>query len=203
MSDMLSGMNVSTLIWTLLVVSLVPLMLIVWFLVREIRKSRNLFRTLASRLNGKTTRFPFGMVFELEGVPVRIYTLQGSIQYRAKVDLRMDPGILVTRTFSKLKFLDLLHYSPSRKRFLFHAPVDKQFGFRAKDASWMREIFNSDLLDHMTETGRVTRIEIRRRVVKGVLLMIKQSKDEHAKAGQSIDVLNQVVMQVSRSTLAL
>ncbi len=203
MSDMLSGMNVLTLIWTLLVVALVPLALIVWFLAREIRKSRNLFRTLATRLNGKTTRFPFGLVFELKGIPIRIYALQGSIQYRAKVDLHTDPEILVTRTFRKLNFLDPLHYSPSREKFLFHAPVDKQFGFRAKDASWMREIFNSDLLEHMTETGRVTRIEIRRRVVKGALLMIIQSKDELEKAGQSIDILNQVVMQVSRSTLAL
>jgi hypothetical protein len=55
----------------------------------------------------------------------------------------------------------------------------------------------------MTETGRVTRIEIRRRVVKGALLMIIQSKDEHEKAWQSIDILNQVVIKVSRSTLAL
>jgi hypothetical protein len=196
-------MNVPTLIWTLLFISIVPLALIAWFFVREIRRSRDLFRTLASLLDGKTSHFPFGLVYELEGIPIRIYALQGSIQYRAKVDLRTDPGILVTRTFRKLKFLDPLHYSPSRKRFLFHAPVDRQFGFRAKDTSWMREIFNSELLDHMTETGRVTRIEIRRRVVKGALLMIIQSKDEHEKAWQSIDILNQVVIKVSRSTLAL
>lgn len=200
---MLSRMNEPILIWTLLAVLLVLLVPLVWFLVREIRKSRNLFRTLALRLNGKTTRFPFGLAFELEGIPIRIYTLQGSIQYRAKVDLRTDPGILVTRTFPKLKFLDPLHYSPSRQRFLFQAPVDKQFGFRAKDTSWMREIFNSDLLNHMTEKGRVTRIEIRRRVVKGALLMIIQSKDELEKASQSIDILNQVVVQVSRSTLVM
>jgi hypothetical protein len=196
-------MNIPALIWTLLAVSLVPLAMIVWFLAREIRKSRNFFRILASHLNGKTTRFPFGLVFELESIPVRIYALQGSIQYRAKVDLRTDPGILVTRTFRKLKFLDPLHYSPSRERYLFHSPADKQFGFRAKDTSWMREIFNSDLLNDMTETGRVTRIEIRRRVVKGAHLMINQSQDELEKAGHSIDILNQVVMQVSRSTLAL
>lgn len=200
---MLSLMNVSTLIWTLLVVSLVPLAVIVWFLAREIRKSSDFFHTLASRLNGKTTRLPFGLVFELEGIPIRIYTLQGSIHYRARVDLRRDPGILVTRTFRKLRFLDPLLYSPSRKRFLFHTPVDKQFAFRAKNASWMREIFTSGLLDDMTEKGRVTRIEIRRRAVKGTLLMIFQSKEELEKAGQSIDILNQVVMQVSQSTLAL
>ena len=118
-------------------------------------------------------------------------------------NLRKDPGILVTRTFKKLEFLDALNFSPSREKFSFHAPVDKQYGFRAKDMTWMREIFNDDLLDRMTATGRVTRIEIKRRVVRGALMMVNQSDDELEKAKQSIDILNRLVMRVSRSTLAL
>ncbi len=186
-----------------IVVSVLALAVLVWFMVREIRKSHEFFRTLASRFDGTTTKFPFGMVFELEGKRVRIYALQGSIQYRARVRLRKDPGILVTRTFRKLAFLDALNFSPSREKFSFHAPVDKQYGFRAKDTMWMREIFNDDLLDRMTATGRVTRIEIRQRVVRGALMMVNQSDDELEKARQSIDILNRVVMQVLRSTLAL
>ena len=107
------------------------------------------------------------------------------------------------RTFRKLEFLDPLHFSPSRQKFLFHGRVDQQYGFRAKDARWMREIFSDDLLDRMTDTGRVTRIEIRRRSVRGALLMITQSDDEIVKARQSIGILNDVLMQVSRSTLAV
>jgi hypothetical protein len=51
--------------------------------------------------------------------------------------------------------------------------------------------------------GRVTRIEITRRVVRGALLMLNHSNQEIEKAKQSISILNRLVMQVSRSTLAL
>jgi hypothetical protein len=67
----------------------------------------------------------------------------------------------------------------------------------------MREIFDADLLDSMTAMGGVTRIEIRRRVVRGALLMVNHSNQEIEKAKQSISILNRVVRQVSRSTLAL
>ena len=193
----------TTLIAAVIVVFGLAIALLAWFLVREIRKSHEFFRTLASRFEGITTKLPFGLVFELEDMRVRIYALQGSIQYRARVRLRKDPGILVTRRFRKLEFLDALNYSPSREKFSFHAPVDQRYGFRAKNARWMREIFNDDLLDRMTATGRVTRIEIRRQVVRGALLMVNQSDDELEKAKQSIDILNCVVIQVSSSTLAL
>ena len=66
----------------------------------------------------------------------------------------------------------------------------------------MREIFDNDLLHSMASKGRVMRIEIGRRGVRGALLMITQSDDEHEKANQAIDILNSVVVQVSRSTLA-
>ena len=196
-------MDVTTLITAVIVVFVLATALLTWFVGREIRKTHEFFGMLATRFDGKPTRLPFGVVFELEGVRVRIYALQGSIQYRAKVRLRKDPGILVTRTFRKLEFLDKLNYSGSREKLLFHAPIDQQYGFRAKDARWMREIFNADLLDSMTAMGRVTRIEITRRVVRGALLMVNHSNQEIEKAKQSISILNRLVMQVSRSTLAL
>ena len=195
-------MEVTILIAGVAVVLVLVLVLVVWFVGREIRKTGEFFRTLATQFDGTTTSLPFGLVFRLEDMQVRLYALQGGIQYRAHVRLREDPGILVTRTFRKLEFLDTLHFSPSRQKFLFHRRVDQQYGFRAKDARWMREIFNDDLLDRMTDTGRVTRIEIRRRSVRGALLMITQSDDEIVKARQSIGILNDVLMQVSRSTLA-
>ena len=196
-------MDVTTLIAAVTVVSIVAVVVFVGFVVREIRKSHEFFRTLTSRFEGTTTTLPFGMVFEFEGIRVRIYALQGSIQYRARVRLRKDPGIMVTRRFKKLEFLDRLNYSPSRQKYTFHAPVDRQYGFRAKDTRRMREIFDGDLLERMTVTGRVTRIEITRRVVRGALLMLTHSDDELEKANQSIGILNRVVTQVSRSTLAL
>ena len=119
-------MDVTTLIAAVIAVSVLAT-LFVWFVVREIRKSRAFFRMLASRFDGTTTSLPFGMVFELEDMRVRIYALQGSIQYRARVRLRKEPGILVTRTFRKLEFLDTLHYSPSREKYLFHEPIDQQY----------------------------------------------------------------------------
>ena len=105
----------------------VPLL---WFIVREIRKSRGLFQMLASRFNATVTKLPFGIKFELEGVGVRVYTLQGSLQYRARVHLREDPGILVTRTFRRFQLLDRLQYSPGQQKYLFHSPVDEKYGFR-------------------------------------------------------------------------
>ena len=195
-------MDATTLFAVVMFVLTLPVALLVWFVIREIRKTQTFFRALASRFDGATRKIPFGVVFELEGIKVRIFALQGSIQYRARIRLHNDPGILVTRTFRKFKFLDALHYSPSREQYLFHAPVDEQYGFRAKDARWMREIFNDDLLDSMANKGRVMRIEIGRRGVRGALLMITQSDDEHEKANQAIDILNSVVVQVSRSTLA-
>ncbi len=183
--------------------SVVALAGLVWFAVREIRRSRRFFHLLSGEFNGVTTRLPFGMRFELQGIGVRIYALQGGIQYRATVLLRNDPGILVTRTYRMFKFLERMNFSPSREKFLFHTPVDQQYGFRAKNTRWMREIFDNELLDLMTATGRVTRIEIRRRVVRGALLMITQSDSELEKAKQSINILNRLVIRLSRSTLAL
>jgi hypothetical protein len=196
-------MDVTTLVTAVIVVFVLATVLLAWFVGREIRKTHAFFGMLATQFDGKPTRLPFGVVFDLEGIRVRIYALQGSIQYRAKVRLRNDPGILVTRTFRKLEFLDKLNYSGSREKLLLHAPVDQQYGFRAKDGRWMREIFNADLLDSMTAMGRVTRIEITRRVVRGALLMLNHSNQEIEKAKQSISILNRLVMQVSRSTLAL
>jgi hypothetical protein len=196
-------MDVTTPIAAVIVAIVLATVVLAWFVGREIRKTHEFFGMLATRFDGKPTKLPFGLLFELEGIRVRIYALQGSIQYRAKVRLRRDPGILVTRTFRKLEFLDKLNYSSSREKLLFHAPVDQQYGFRAKDARWMREIFDADLLDSMTAMGGVTRIEIRRRVVRGALLMVNHSNQEIEKAKQSISILNRVVRQVSRSTLAL
>lgn len=185
----------------LLTISLLAIAILSWFIFREIRKSQEFFKALAAGLDGHITRLPFGVVFQLGSTRIRIYALQGAIHYRAPVRLRADPGIRVSRKYPRLRFLDRLNHVPFRQGFLFHAAVDEHYGFRARDTRWMREIFNAELQDRMIGTGRVTRIEVKRRAVTGGLLMLGHSDDEREKATESIEILNQVLMRVLGSTL--
>ncbi|MDH3644324.1 MAG: hypothetical protein OES38_19620 [Gammaproteobacteria bacterium] len=185
----------------LLIIALVSIGILSWFMLREIGKSREFFKTLAAGLDGHATRLPFGAVFQLGSTQIRIFALQGSIYYRARVHLRENPGVLVTRKFPRLRFLDRLNHAPFRQSFLFHTPVDEHYGFRARDSRWMREIFDAELQRRMIETGRVTRIEVKRRAVTGALLMLSHSDDERKKAAASIEIMNQVLMRVLGSSL--
>ena len=186
----------------LLIIALLAILILGWFLLREVSRTQEFFRTLAASLNGQTTRLPFGFVYQLGNTRVRIYALQGAVHFRARVRLHTNPGIIVMRKFPKLRFLEGLTKAPGRQSFLFHGPVDYHYRFQAKDPRWMHEIFNAELLECLTESGRVTRIEVKRNVVAGSILMIIQSDEEREKAAVSIEILSRVLTQVLSSTLA-
>lgn len=186
----------------LLIISVLAILILAWFFLDQIGKSREFFKALASGLDGQITNLPLGVIFHLGSARIRIYVLQGNIHYRARVHLREDPGILVTRKFPKLRLLDRLNRAPNRQNFLFHTPVDEHYRFQARDTRWMREIFDTDLQRQMAETGRVTRIEVKRQVVKGALLMLIHSDAENEKAAASIEILSQVLKRVLDSSLA-
>jgi hypothetical protein len=171
-------------------------------LLREVEKTQKLFSDLARQRGGKTTRLPAGCQFELEGIPVRIYALKGGIHYTAKVSLREDPRILVTRTFKKLASLDGLNFSLSRTKYLLHSAIDSHFGFRAKDSTWLREIFSPAIQEQMIDSGRVGRIEIRKRTCKGGLIMLYHSEREAEITRESIELMNAIVLRLSTSSLA-
>ena len=183
-------------------VLMLPGTVLVWFVVLQLRKTRELFRKLASRLDGTTTSLPFGLKYEFHRLHIRVYA-QGGIQYRARVRLRTEPGILVTRKVPRLKFLDSLNYSPSRQAFLFRTAIDQEYGFRAKDTRWLREIFTREMIDLLRSTNRLRRIQISKRAVSGTVLLFTNSDEEHEKASQAVDILNELTLQLSRSTLAL
>ncbi len=180
---------------------MLPVIPILWLVTREIKRTRELFRKLAIQLNGEMTLLPFGLRYERHDLQIRIYA-QGGIQYRARVRLRANPGILVTRKFSRLKFLDSLNYSPSRQPFLFRTSIDDEYGFRAKDTRWMREIFSRELLSRLSATDRVRRIQISRRVLSGSILLFSNSAQEHDKASEAVDILNELSGRLCRSSLA-
>ena len=171
-------------------------------LIREVEKTQEFFSNFANQTGGKATKLPAGCRFELEGIPVRIYALQGSIRYTAKVSLREDPRILVTRTFKKLASLDGLNFSLSRTKYLFHSAIDSHFGFRAKDSTWLREIFSPAIRDQMIDSGRVGRIEIRQRACRGGLIMLYHSEREAEITRESIELMNAIVLRLSSSSLA-
>lgn len=196
-------MDLTLLLALAILVLMLPGAVLIWFVVGQLRKSRELFRKLASRLDGTTTSLPFGLRYEIQNLHIRVYALQGSVQYRARVRLRTYPGILVTRKISRLKFLDSLNYSPSRQTFTFRAEIDEAYGFRAKDRRWMREIFTRELQARLSETDRVRRIQISKRGMSGAILLFSNSEEEHEKASRAVDILNEVSLQLSRSTLAL
>jgi len=180
----------------ILAASLVPLSI---FLIREFEKSRQFFDSLATHHGGRAMRFPVGAVFSLDGlIEVKMYILQGNILYRARVDLPVDPGIVVTRKFRALKILDKLNSAPGRTRYRFDLPVDEQYTFQARDEALLREIFAPDLLDRMTSEGRVTRIEVKRNRFRGSLMAITLSQKEVEKAFQSVEILNDVLRHVNR-----
>jgi hypothetical protein len=180
----------------ILAASLVPLSI---FLIREFEKSRRFFDALATHHGGRAMRFPVGAVFRLDGlIDVKMYILQGNILYRARVDLPVDPGIVVTRKFRALKILEKLTSVPGRTRYRFESPVDEQYAFQARDEAVLRDIFAPDLLDRMMTEGRVTRIEVKRNRFRGALMAITFSQKEVEKVFQSVEVLNDVLRQVSQ-----
>jgi hypothetical protein len=180
----------------ILAASLVPLSI---FLIRQVEKSRRFFDALATHHGGHAMRFPVGAVFRLDGlIDVKMYVLQGNILYRARVDLPVDPGIVVTRKFRALKILDKLTSAPGRTRYRFESPVDEQYTFQARDEAVLREIFAPNLLDRMTTEGRVTRIEVKRNRFRGSLMAITFSQKEVERAFQSVEILNDVLRQVSQ-----
>jgi hypothetical protein len=180
----------------ILAVSLVPLSI---FLIRQVEKSRRLFDALATHHGGRAMRFPVGATFRLDGlIDVKMYILQGNILYRARVDLPVDPGIVVTRKFRALKILEKLTSVPGRTRYRFESPVDEQYAFQARDEAVLRDIFAPDLLDRMMTEGRVTRIEVKRNRFRGALMAITFSQKEVEKVFQSVEVLNDVLRQVSQ-----
>jgi hypothetical protein len=175
---------------------LVPLTI---FLIREVDKSRLFFDALATHHGGRAMRFPVGAVFRLDGlIDVKMFILQGNILYRARVDLPVDPGIVVTRKFRALKMLAKLNSVPGRTRYRFDSPVDDQYTFQARDEAMLREIFVPDVLDRMTAEGRVTRIEVKRKRFRGSLMAITLSQQEVEKAFQSVEILNDVLRRVNQ-----
>jgi len=133
---------------------------------------------------------------------VEIYALHGAIIYKTNIQLREDPGALITRSYPAFRWLDPLNYSPGRTRMRFGAPIDEKYAFRAKNTGWIREIFTADLLEKLHSEGRVTRLEIRHKKLRGAMLMIRFSDGEEEKAHQSIEILNSVVQRVVTSSLA-
>ena len=85
----------------------------------------------------------------------------------------------------------------------FGAPIDEKYAFRARNTGWIREIFTADLLEKLHSEGRVTRLEIRHKKLRGAMLMIWFSDEEKEKARQSIEILNSVVQRVVTSSLAV
>ena len=194
-------MNLTLLLALAVLVLMLPVIPILWLVTKEIKKTRELFRKLASRLNGEMTLLPFGLRYEHHNLQIRVFA-QGGIQYRARVSLHANPGILVTRKLSRLKFLDSLNYSPSRQPFLFRTAIDDKYGFRAKDTRWMRDIFSRELLDRLSATDRVRRIQIGKRILSGSILLFSNSAQEHDKGSQAVDILNELSLQLTRSSLA-
>lgn len=175
-----------------------------FFILREVKKSRHFFDDLASRYGGRRTRFPFGMVLTLDQAgEVKISALQGAIIYKTNIQLREDPGALITRSYPAFRWLDPLNYSPGRMRMRFGAPIDEKYAFRTRNTGWIREIFTADLLEKLHSEGRVTRLEIRHKKLRGAMLMIWFSDEEQEKARQSIEILNSIVQRVVTSSLAV
>jgi len=173
------------------------LSLLLWFAGRELRRTRRLFAQLAVRFGGRTQRFPLGMVFRVEpGVEVKVFALQGSILYRARMDLGYEPDILVARIYRGWRFIDKLNYAPGRTRYRFHAPIDRHYSFRVGDGRHMKEIFAPDLLERMQSQGRITRLEIRRNRFRAALMVLSFSPEETHKAEQSIAILNELLKRV-------
>ena len=191
---------------TLLVLVVGVLLLVMvplwWFVFRELRSTAGLFDALTARLGGERSTVPIGMRGELDGIRIRVFALAGKVEYRARIRLRSDPGILVTRTFGRFRFVDALHASPGRRKFVFRHPVDEQYGFRAKNTQWMRELFDAEMLDDLTHLGRVARIEVGRAGVKGSLMMLGHSDAERVKANESVDLLTRLTRNLARSSLA-
>lgn len=173
------------------------LSLLLWFAGRELRRTRRLFAQLAVRFGGRTQRFPLGMVFRVEpGVEVKVFALQGSILYRARMDLGYEPDILVARIYRGWGLIDKLNYAPGRKRYRFHGPIDRQYAFRARDERHLKEIFAPDLLGRMQSQGRITRLAIRRNRFRAALMLLSLSPEETHTAEQSIEILNELLMRV-------
>jgi hypothetical protein len=179
------------------VIFIAMLVVFVTFLAREFDNSRHFFAAVAKRYRGRTLRIPLGAAYRLErGQEVKVQAFSGNVLYSARIRLREDPGIYITRRYRGFRILDALTYSFGRKGYRFDSPVDEQYTFRAKDERKLREIFQPDLLEMMLTQGRVTALQIRRNRFRGALMIIRFSPDEIDKAEQSIEILNEVVRRV-------
>ena len=172
-----------------IVLLLLPLIPLAWFLFRQLGKQRRLFVRLASTVGGAITNLPMGVRFEANGAQVRVYALQGGLHYRARLLLRTDPGILVTRKFGRFNLLEALHFSPSKERFVFGAPIDERYGFRARDASAVRSIFADDILARMAGNGRLARIEIDKAGVRASFFILSHVEDEEREVLDAVEIL--------------
>jgi hypothetical protein len=191
-------------IWLSLALALLllPLIPLAWFLFRQLGKQWHFFVRLAETLGGSVTRVPMGVRFEVDGVPVRLFALQGVIHYRAALALRSDPGILVTRKFKRFDFLQAFHYSPSRERFSFQAPIDDLYGFRARELPLMRTIFTEAILSRLASNRRLARIEIRRKGIRAGFFILSHAEDEEAEAVDAVEILNLLLLRLRTSGLA-
>ena len=180
---------------------LLPLIPLGWIVFRQLRRQWQLFVGLAETVGGTVTKLPMGVRFEAHGARIRLFALQGSLHYRARLSLRTNPGILVTRKFGRFNFLDALHYSPSRERVLFPAAIDERYGFRAREASLLRSIFTEDILARMADNRRLARIEISQADVRASIFILSHAEDEEREVLDAVGILDLLLARLRGSGL--
>jgi len=190
---MADGLVVGLLVLALLL----PLLIVVLVLLPQFRRGSAFFAQLAGHLGGRLRRWPPRVSVDLDGVPVRIYPLQGSLRYTARLPLPDELQLLVTRRYRGWRWLDRLHATPGLQPVDMRGAVARHYGFRARQPNRLRALFDAERLEDLFVDGRITRLQIDRRGLRAAVLLWRHTPEEEALGQAAMDALNRFTRRLA------
>jgi len=183
----------------LLLLLTVPLLAGLLLLGRQLRRSEAFFARLAAHLGGRLRRLPPRVSLDLDGVPVRVYPLQGSLQYQARLPLPDELTLLVTRRYRGWRWLDRLHASPGLRPVELPGEAAQRYGCRARQPARLLTRLDAGDLDEVLAGDRISRLQIDRCGLRATVLLWRHRTDEEALGETAVEALNRLVRRLADS----
>lgn len=169
-------------------------------LAAQLRRGDAFFARLAAHLDGRLRRVPPRVSLNLDGVPVRIYPLQGSLQYQARLPLPDEWALLVTRRYRGWRWLDRLHASAGLQPVELPEVAAQHYGCRARQPARLRRLLDAGGLDDLLAGGRITRLQVDRRGLRATVLLWRHRPEEEALGFATVDALNRFARRLAKQT---